>query len=215
VQGLERLPELLEETSLLQAALDAGDDEILSKSNVSIKLGEKDFADRALAREGLAALDLKRDRTDLGVQLDLAKPKADVHATPAVGEVLHERVDAALPVSGAELVVLKQVADDLREVGLAGAEEARDPHPHDVTRSTTTPKRLADLGERINDTLQLVLDLVGDDVLAHFVGQSRTIEHLDDALDLDADVAFDDFSNGGHVLVSLAAIDLPLSAQKA
>jgi hypothetical protein len=112
---------------------------------------------------------------------------------------LHEGVDAALAV-GPSSSFWKQVAEHFGEVRLAGAKEAGHPHAHHVPRSTAAPERLADLREGVDDALQLVLDLVGDDVLADFVRQCGAVEHLDDAFDLHADVALDDFSNGGHVV---------------
>jgi hypothetical protein len=211
VQRLERLRELVEKPPLVQATLDARDDEVLAEADVSIELGEEDLADGVRVRQGLAALDLERNGADLRVQLDLTEPQADVLAALAVREVLHEGVDAALSV-GAQLVVLEQVAEHLGEVRLAGAEEARHPHANHVTRSTATSERLADLGERVDDALQLVLDLVGDDVLANLVRERRAVEHLDDALDLHTDVALDDFSNGGHVLALPGVVVLPQRA---
>jgi len=195
----------------VQATLDARDDEVLAEADVPIELGEEDLADGVRVRQGLAALDLERNGADLRVQLDLTEPQADVLAALAVREVLHEGVDAALSV-GAQLVVLEQVAEHLGEVRLAGAKEAGHPHANHVTRSTATSERLADLGERVDDALQLVLDLVGDDVLADFVRERRAVEHLDDALDLHTDVALDDFSNGGHVLALPGGVVLPQRA---
>ena len=97
-----------------------------------------------------------------------------------------------------EPVVLQEVAEHLREVRLAGAEEPRDPDAHDVPGGTATPQRLADLREGVEDPLELVFDLVGDDVLADLGGQRGAVEDLDDAFDLDADVPLDDVPYGGH-----------------
>ena len=111
---------------------------------------------------------------------------------------LHEDVDAALSVAVAESVVLQEVAEDLGEVRLAGAEETRHPHAHDVAAGAAAPQRLADQREGVEDALQLVFDLVGDDVLAHLAGERGSVEDLDDAFDLHADVALDDVPYGGH-----------------
>jgi hypothetical protein len=113
--------------------------------------------------------------------------------------VLHERVDAAFVVTAATKdVVLQDIAEDLREVRLARAEEPRYPHPHDVPGGPAATEGLAREREGIDDPLQLVFDLVGDHVLAHLAGERGSIEDLDDTLDLDPDVALDDFPYRCH-----------------
>ena len=82
--------------------------------------------------------------------------------------MLRERVSEVLAV---ELIVLQQIANHLREVRLARTEEPGHPHAHHVARRAATAQRLAYLRERVEHAPQLVLDLVGDDVLADFVGE--------------------------------------------
>ena len=190
--------ELVEEIASLQSAFDARHDEVLGKPNAPVELAEQDLAHRVGIAERLAALDLERDGLDLGVELDLAQAELDLLAARSVGQVLEEDVDAAFTAAVRQLVVLQQVAQHLGEVGLSGAEEAGHPHAHDVTGLPAVAEGLTRVGEGVEDALELVLDLVGDDELAHLGGQRRVVEHLDHALDLDADVSLDDLPHGGH-----------------
>ena len=57
------------------------------------------------------------------------------------------------------------------------------------------------LGERVDDALQLVFDLVGDDVLAHLVRERCAIEDLDDAFDLSPQIPHEQVANRHYVLL--------------
>ena len=67
---------------------------------------------------------------------------------------------------------------------LARAEETGDPHANHVARSATAADRLTNLRKGIEDALEIILDLVGDNVLTNLSGESRPVEDLDDAFDL-------------------------------
>ena len=106
VKRLECLDELFEEAPLLQATLDASDDEVIAEADIPVELGEENLTHRVWVGQGLAALDLEGDRSNLSVQLNLPEPQTNVLTTLAVRQVLHERIDAALAV-GAKLIVLQ------------------------------------------------------------------------------------------------------------
>src|SRR4051812_781139 len=96
---------------------------------------------------------------------------------------------------------------------LARTEEPGHPHTHHVARGPATTQRFAHLRERVEHAAQLVLDLVSDDVFAYLAGEGRSIEHLDDAFDFDADVALDGFPNGGHMQLSTLQRAVNLTAR--
>ena len=203
--GLVGVRQLVEHAALLQALLDAGDDEVLSEPDVPVELREKDLADGVGIAQRLAALDLEGDGADFGTELHLPQPQPNVRAARCVGEVSDEGVVAGVAGAVCERIVLQEVTEHLGEVRFPRPEEAGDPHAHDVAGPAAPPQRLADLGEGIEDALELVLDLVGDDVLAHLGGEGGPVEDLDDAFDRPADVPLDDLPDCLHLRSSPAA----------
>ena len=203
--GLVGVRQRVEQAAPLQALLDAGDDEVLGEAGLPVELREEDLAYRVGVAQRLPALDLEGDGPDLGAELHFAQPQANVGPARGVGEVSDEGVVAGVAGAVRERVVLQEVAEHLGEVRFPRPEEAGDPHAHHVAGAAAAPQRLADLGEGVEDALQLLLDLVGDDVLADLGGEGGLVEDLHDAFDLPAEVPLDDLPDCCHLRSSPAA----------
>ena len=106
--------------------------------------------------------------------------------------MLLEGLNAGLSRPVLEQSIFQQAAQDLREMGLARAEETRDPNPHHIAVLASTAKRLADLRERVQDTFEFLLDFVGDYELSDFRGERGAVIDFDDTLHLYGDVATDE-----------------------
>lgn len=197
--GLVGVRQRVEQAALPHALLDAGDDEVLGEAGLAVELREEDLAHRVGVVQRLPALDLEGDGADLGAELHFPQPQPHVGAARGVGEVSDEGVVARVAGAVGERIVLQEVAEHLGEMGLPRAEEAGDPHAHHVASAAAAPQRLADLGEGVEDALQLLLDLVGDDVLAQLGGEGGPVEDLYDAFDLPAEVPLDDFPDCRHL----------------
>ena len=203
--GLVGVRQRVEQAAPPQALFDAGDDEVLGEPGLPVELREEDLAHRVGVVQRLPALDLEGDGAHLGAELHFPQPQPHVAAARGVGEVADEGVVTRVARAVGERIVLQEVAEHLGEMRLPRPEEAGDPHAHHVAGAAAAPQRLADLGEGVEDALQLLLDLVGDDVLAQLGGEGRPVEDLHDAFDLPAQVPLDDRPDCRHLRPSPAA----------
>ena len=101
-----------------------------------------------------------------------------------------EAVRDLRPVERLALHVAQQVGQHLQQVGLAGAEEPRDPHP----------VRVGVLGVRLKELLDTFGGLVGQDVLLDLLAQVGGVIRFDDPFDGALDVLGEDLIelHGGH-----------------
>ena len=110
------------------------------------------------------AVDVEQD--DVDVAADGALDVADEHG---VLDLAVEELDGALGLSVAgDRPVLQQVGEDLEEVGLAGAEEAGDPHP-DLAGDVRIAGVVDGVQVGAEELAEVDVQLLGDDVLVQLL----------------------------------------------
>ena len=136
----------------------------------------------------------------------------NIDAVPDCAPDLVHNLSLPLPYPDLSVDELKAegVLEHFDKMRLTGTEEPGHPHAHHVATRAPTPQRLADQRERVDYSLQLVFNFVGDNILAHLAGERGSVEDLDDAFNPHPDVALDDVPYGGHSARLLACVAWPL-----